>query len=259
MLLVCTLLLCSIRSDAPRRGSIRSDAPRRGGTRPALLRGGALSQHPPPWREWSDTYADALWENVSAVWTDVSELWNRTRREEALLMARDHATPLLLEFGQRLPAGEYALPLDDSTCAQLLELLDGTKLTLAARRPRRIRRPELAAAAQALLDAFGSQLTVSAASIGGRCGRWDLPRPMHRASTLPAWVLGAQGCSPCAWAAGVTCRPTARGSSSTRAPCVCWASGATAPTSRQSARVRGCDSSPRQARAMGCRPARHGL
>ena len=46
----------------------------------------------------------------------------------------------------------------------------------------------------------------------------------------------------------------ARGSSSTRAPCGCWASGATARTNRRSGRARDCDSSRRQARAvaLGC-------
>ena len=162
MLPVWALLLCDVRSNAPRRGNAR----------PALLRGGAQSQLPQTLRELSDSDADALWENVSAVWTDVSALWNRTRRDEALLVAAAHATPLLLELGQRLPAGEYSLPLDESTKLTLLEMLDGSKLTLAARRPRRIRKPELAAITQALLDAFGSQLT--AASLGS-CRRWALP------------------------------------------------------------------------------------
>ena len=167
MLPVWALLLCDISLNAPRLGDAR----------PALLRGGAQSQLPQPLREWSD--ADVLWENVSAVWTDVSALWNRTRRDEALLVAAAHATPLLLELGERIPAGEYSLPLDESTKLTLLEMLDGSKLTLAARRPRSIRTAELAAIAQALLDAFGSQLT--AASLGS-CRRWALPacRPMHR-------------------------------------------------------------------------------
>lgn len=164
MLPVWSLLLCGVELAA-----LRSNVPRRGDARPALLRGGAQSQ---ALREWSEVDADELWENVSAVWTDVSALWNRTRRDEALLVAASHATPLLLELGQRLPAGEYSLPLDDGTRAQLLELLDGSKLTLATRRPRCIRTPELAAVAQALLDAFGSQLT--AASLGS-CRKWELP------------------------------------------------------------------------------------
>ena len=144
-------------------------APRFGDDRSALLRGGAQSQ---TLREWSDSDADALWENVSTVWADVSALWNRTRREEALRVAASHATPLLLEMGERIPAGEYSLPLDESTKLTLHEVLDGSKLTLAARRPRRIRKPELAALAQALLDALGAQLTVAALG-GGR--RWVLP------------------------------------------------------------------------------------
>ena len=144
-------------------------APRFGDDRSALLRGGAQSQ---TLREWSDSDADALWENVSTVWADVSALWNRTRREEALRVAAAHATPLLLELGERIPAGEYSLPLDESTKLTMHEVLDGSKLTLAARRPRRIRKPELAALAQALLDALGSQLTVAALG-GGR--RWVLP------------------------------------------------------------------------------------
>ena len=144
-------------------------APRFGDDRSALLRGGAQSQ---TLREWSDSDADALWENVSTVWADVSALWNRTRREEALRVAASHATPLLLELGERIPAGEYSLPLDESTKLTLHEVLDGSKLTLAARRPRRIRKPELAALAQALLDALGAQLTVAALG-GGR--RWVLP------------------------------------------------------------------------------------
>ena len=55
--------------------------------------------------------------------------------------------------------------------------------------------------------------------------------------------------------AGGTCRPTARASSSTRARCSCWASGATARIRRRSGRARSCDSSSGgstwpQARAM---------
>ena len=162
MLPVWALLLCDVRLNAPRHGDARS----------ALLRGGAQLQLPQTLREWSDSDTDALWENVSAVWTEVSALWNRTRRDEALLVAAAHATPLLLELGQRLPAGEYSLPLDESTKLTLLEMLDGSKLTFATRRPRRIRKSELAAIAQALLNAFGSQLT--AASLGS-CRRWALP------------------------------------------------------------------------------------
>ena len=55
--------------------------------------------------------------------------------------------------------------------------------------------------------------------------------------------------------AGGTCRLTARASSSTRARCSCWASGATARIRRRSGRARSCDSSSGgstwpQARAM---------
>jgi len=53
-------------------------APRFGDDRSALLRGGAQSQ---TLREWSDSDADALWENVSTVWADVSELGVSDSRE----------------------------------------------------------------------------------------------------------------------------------------------------------------------------------
>ena len=174
----------------------RLSAPRFGDARSALLRGGARSQ-----REWSDSEADALWENVSTVWADVSELWNRTRREEALLVAAAHATPLLLELGERIPAGEYSLPLDESMKLTLLEMLDGSKLTLAARRPRRIRKPELAALAQALLDALGSQLTVAALGAGRRWGLPSVGLPPGHIGLQGAWGCSLSAHSAAAWVA----------------------------------------------------------